>query len=266
MGAPGSTTNGVMLELLDLREQARHHQPSIELPANEAVRHSAVATWRARMVAEHGSARVFEALHGQLVRAGLDGRRAARVAGFAEDERRHGVLCGAVVEALGGEAIAPALALVEVPEHPDVSPVEGAVRNLLSVSCLSETIAVALIGAERLEMPDGELRELLTRIYADECGHANFGWGLLEELLTEVDSEGMARLDAYLRIAFRELESHELAHLPVGPAPPPDAAALGVCDGHAARDLFYATVERVIVPGLQARGLGAQIAWSSRAS
>ena len=39
---------------------------------------------------------------------------------------------------------------------------------MLSICCLSETVAVSLIGAERIEMPDGELRELLTKIYADE--------------------------------------------------------------------------------------------------
>ena len=32
-------------------------------------------------------------------------------------------------------------------------------------------VAVALIGAERMEMPDGELRDLLTGIWSDEVGH-----------------------------------------------------------------------------------------------
>ena len=42
------------------------------------------------------------------------------------------------------------------------TPLEAALRNMLSICCLSETVAVSLIGAERLEMPAGELRKLLT--------------------------------------------------------------------------------------------------------
>ena len=42
---------------------------------------------------------------------------------------------------------------------------EGVLRNLLGVCFLSETVAVALIGADRLAMPSGALRNLLTEIY-----------------------------------------------------------------------------------------------------
>ena len=59
-------------------------------------------------------------------------------------ERRHGVLCGAVVEALGGEARAEVPERAPFPDHGDVSPREGALRNVLSVACLSETVAVSL--------------------------------------------------------------------------------------------------------------------------
>jgi len=70
-----------------------------------------------------------------------------------------------------------------VPAHEDAgSPLEAAVRNLLSICCLSETVAVSLIGAERLEMPSGELRDLLTGIYSDEVGHSRFGWRQLGTL------------------------------------------------------------------------------------
>jgi hypothetical protein len=36
-----------------------------------------------------------------------------------------------------------------------------------------------------------------------------------------------------------------------------------VCDGPGARQLFFATVEQVIVPGLQAHGLDALAAWKA---
>jgi hypothetical protein len=148
--------------------------------------------------------------------------------------------------------------------HADVPPVEGVLRNVLSVSCMSETVAVSLIGAERLTMPEGDLRALLTRIWADEIGHARFGWLLVAELLPALGAETRARLNAYLAVAFAHLERHELAHIPVGVRPPPEGAALGLCSGADARALFYATVEDVIVPRLEAFGLAASQAWNER--
>ena len=217
------------------------------------------------MVNEHGSARVFEGLAAQLEQVGISDEDLARLRSFADEERRHGVLCGAVVEALGGEAVAPALAVIPYPMHEEVDPLEAALRNLLSISCLSETIAVSLIGAERLEMPEGELKELLTRIYAEECGHSNFGWRLLETLLGMGDDDLRRRLGEYLVVAFAHLEQHELRHLPLNAEVPPGGAALGLCSGTDARALFYATVERIIVPGLESRGLPARQAWNRRA-
>lgn len=250
------------MSLLDLRTGARGAAPRVA--ASPAVRARAIATWRGRMVNEHGSARVFEALAAQMERAGFSSETSGACAAFAEEERTHGVLCGAVVEAFGGAAVAPSLAPAELPEHEDVGRVEAVLRNVLSVSCLSESVAVALIGAERLRMPGGELRDLLTRIYADEVGHARFGWRLVTSEAPRLDAAARARLGAYLAVAFAHLEAHELAHLPITGPLPRGAETAGVCDGAEARDLFYATVTDVLVPQLEALGLPAARAWDAR--
>lgn len=247
---------------LDLRGVARAEMPSLpELPGLFA---AAVPTWLGRMVNEHESSAVFESLAAQLASAGLDEARVRACRGFADEERRHGVLCGAVVEALGGEARAPSRAHPPFPAHPGVEPREAVLRNVLSVCCLSETVAVALIGAERLEMPAGPLRELLTRILADEVGHARFGWTLLRELAPSLTADARARLGAYLSVAFAHLERHELEHLPLHATPPEAGAALGLCNGRDARALFFDTVREVIVPALESLGLPAAEAWSGR--
>lgn len=224
------------------------------------LRDAAIATWRGRMVNEHGSARVFEGLARQFEEAGL-GELGAEVETFAIEERRHGVLCGAVVEALGGEAIAEVAPGETYPLHEDVAPLEGALRNMLSICCLSETVAVALIGAERIEMPEGELRELLTRIWSDEVGHSRFGWRTLERLAPMLDAATRARLGDYLEVAFVHLVEHELGHLPLASRPPPEGVAYGLCSGPDARVLFFDTVAQVIVPGLEAHGIPAEKAW-----
>lgn len=247
--------------LLDLRTDARANLPA--LPADlPHLRDAAIGTWRGRMINEHSSARVFDGLARQFEAAGL-ADVVEEVRGFASEERRHGVLCGSVVEALGGEAVAEIPAGDDYPEHEDASsPLEAALRNMLSICCLSETVAVSLIGAERIEMPEGELRELLTRIWADEVGHSRFGWRTLGRIAPTLDAATKDRLGEYLEVAFDHLVEHELAHLPESSQPPPEGVAYGLCSGPDARKLFFDTVTEVIVPGLEVHGIPAGRAWS----
>jgi hypothetical protein len=251
------------MQSIDLRDLSR--RVAVEVPQLEHVRGAAIGTWLGRMQNEYGSSAVFDALALQMERAGFDAVRVATCRGFADEERRHGVLCGAVVEALGGEAKGVLREQHEFPLHEDAaSPVEGVLRNLLSISCLSETIAVSLIGAEREEMPEGSLRDLLTTIWADEIGHARFGWKIVAEITPLLDFDTKSRLGEYLRVAFAHLEEHELAHLPLTSCPPPEGVELGLCSGSDARVLFFETVETVIVPSLEALGLPARAAWEAR--
>lgn len=249
--------------LLDLRAQARASRPA--LPELPQLREAAIATWRGRMINEHGSSRVFAALAAQAAQLGLSRDVIGQLLEFEAEERRHGVLCGSVVEALGGEARADVAEPRDLPLHADVPPLQAFLRNVLSVSCLSETVAVALIGAERHEMPEGALRDVLSSIWADEIGHARFGWRVAQELVPQLDADAKARLALYLRVAFRHLELHELAHLPLASKPPAEGIQLGLCSGAEARTLFYATVSEAILPPLDELGLAASTAWACRA-
>ncbi|MDC0672498.1 ferritin-like domain-containing protein [Nannocystis radixulma] len=246
---------------LDLRAEAQQRRPAIAVP--QALAPAVVGTWRARMVNEHGSSHVFAQLADQLAALGW-ASDAAEANSFAAEEREHGRLCGAVVEAAGGEARAPCAAPSVLPAHADTTPRAAALRNVISICCLSETVAVALIGAERLEMPDGPLRELLSQILGDEVGHARFGWRLLAREAGALTPAERAALAIYLPLAFAHLEAHELAHLPVGASWPEDAAQYGLCAGADARALFFDTVDQVIIPGLEAHGLPAADAWKAR--
>lgn len=247
--------------LLDLRADARDRRPAIVVPP--ALAPAVIATWRARMVNEHGSSHVFTQLADQLAALGWTDD-AAEAHSFAAEEREHGRLCGAVVEAAGGEALAHAAPPQALPPHADTTPRAAALRNLVSICCLSETVAVALIGAERLLMPEGPLRELLAQILADEVGHARFGWRLLAREAATLRPDEHAALTRYLPVALAHLEAHELAHLPVAARWPDDAAHYGLCDGGDARSLFQDTIDQVILPGLEAHGLPAVSAWKAR--
>ncbi len=234
--------------MLDLRDEARAVELELDTYPDD-LRGPAIGTWCGRMLNEYGSAGVFEALAAQLEETGFGEELARECLGFASEERRHGVLCGAVVEALGGSARAQTRAQAPFPAHPDAPPRAAVLRNVIHVCCMSETVAVSLIGAERLEMPEGPLRELLTGIYADEIGHARFGWRLLDAVGPSLTEAERNAVEAYLPVAFAHLEHHELLHLPLR-QPPPDGDQLGLCAGSDARELFYDTLSSVIRPGL----------------
>lgn len=244
--------------ILDLRARARAVGLAlVDEPDLAPIREAAIATWRERMRNEYGSAEVFAALADQLARAGLR-EAAARCHEFAGQERRHGIECGAVVEALGGQASCRAIEPPSYPRHLDASDeLEAILRNVISICCMSETVAVALITAEREQMPAGPLRDCLTGILADEVAHARFGWRLLDALVAELSPSAREGITRYLPIAFAHLVEHELSHLPTDWVPPPQGAVYGLCDGRQARRLFARVVSDAIVPGLRARGLAA---------
>ncbi len=244
--------------VLDLRLAARAYLP--ELGDAGALRFAAIETWRARMVNEYASNEVFVALADQLRECGFGDEAHSECMRFSAEEQKHGVLCGAVVEALGGEAIAPIGPRDAFPAHAGAPLRARALRNAVSVCCLSETVAVSLIGAERLEMPASPLRELLTRIYADEVGHARFGWKLLTAVAPELDATERDAIDRYLPTALAHLEAHELAHLPARHGPT-GGERYGLCSGLDARELLYDTIREVILPQLDALGFRAGQAW-----
>lgn len=224
------------------------------------------ATWLGRMVNEYRSGAVFEHTAKVLARAGCPAHVVDTCLGFAAEERNHGVLCGAVVVRAGGEARAVVGPEEPFPEHADTTPRAAAVRHLISISCMAETVAVALVGDERERMPEGPLRDVLTRIWADEIGHARFGWRTVAALLPELDADEREAVIAYLPVAFEHLERHELAHLPVAFRAPLGGDEVGLCSGLEARELFYATVEHAVVSGLEAIGLPATEAWNRRSA
>lgn len=180
------------------------------------------------------------------------------------DELRHARQCAQVLHGLGGATLAALPDLQMMPDHSDVQPLEGLLRNVLSVCCLSETIAVALIQAERCEVDVPEIAEVLRQILGDEAQHARFGWTLLEECNDRIDAEMRQRLNAYLRVAFAHVEQHELRYLSPHCRDDDAGASVGVCDGAQARALFYDTVSEVIVPQLNRYGFAAHEAWAQR--
>ena len=222
----------------------------------------AVRTWRGRMVNEHVSARVFAGLVPQMMKAGVSPSLQAQLPEYIADEYRHAEQCAGVVLALGGDPVAELPELPDMPDHDDVGPLEAVLRNVISICCLSETVAVSIIRAEHVELEGSKLGEVLGTILADEVQHARFGWQLVGDLLPRLDDSARARLTKYLEVALVHQIAYEIPKLPFNPGLRREVAAAGVCDGADAQDLFYDTISEVVVPTLQALGLDAEGAWA----
>jgi hypothetical protein len=240
--------------VLDLRSEAKRQRlvlPPLNL--DDEARALAVAHWRRQMVNEHASARVFAALLPQLMKAGTPAREHRAVVQMMEQELRHGVLCAAMVEALGAEAVSEMPDLPDVPMHEDVEPVEALLRNVLSISCLHETFAVSAIENRRQRTECAPVAAILKEILRDEVKHARFGWKMLDSLSPKLDRGMRDRLSEYLVDAFRHL--FEIQYVPASAsAGVPEVGALPAAES---APLFIDVVRAAIVPGLEAHGLDA---------
>ncbi len=248
---------------LDLRDEARRAPLDVgdtsDLTRDE--RAAALRNWSDRMVSEHVSSRVFAGFFDKLLRAGMPSRHLDLARAAMDEERAHAVLCARALTALGGEARAPLPdPLPRVAQHDDADPIEAVLRDAISIGACSETVAVALVGAEREQAATPDLHDVLDRILADEVGHARLGWKLLDELLPAVSERTKRRLSAYLVAVFE----HQLAfHSPFldMPATTDRGVSVGAPDGPSNFRIFATTMTGITVPGLEERGLLARKAW-----
>lgn len=224
--------------------------------------------WRKRMVHEHQSAAVFTDLVPQMMaaEAPLDFKTVVTRSGL--DELRHAGLCGQVVEFLGGEAEAQAdLEMHDLPEHPDVDRFQAALRNVVFASCLSETVSMALLTAEREHVEEPFIDRVLDQLTGDESLHARLGWVYLDECIDAHPERSREALADYLPVAFRGFENEMLGAMPLGNAPDDvleEARKLGFSESSRARAILSDTIHEVIIPRLEDFGLPAADAWEAR--
>lgn len=249
---------------LDLRAEASARGP-VPLPETrlEPGEHVAlVASWRARMASEYVSARVFAAMIPQAMAAGISAADTLALAKMAEEEIDHAIRCARVVASLGEQPVTELPALPRVPTHDDTSPLEAFLRNVLDVSCISETVAVALVGSERELAGTKELGVELERILADEVGHARFGWRLVEAIVPSLPKSTRSRLGAFLAVTFRERLGRFASFLLL-PDASREAMSFGAPAGPGTFRVFYETLEAVSIPRLESFGIPARRAFDA---
>lgn len=251
------------MSTLDLRRDARRGALGpLDLAGVSPVDlESARTNWKERMVSEHASARVFGELVGGMMRAGLPAEETYRVADMVRQELDHARLCAKVLVAIGVEPVADLPELVHVPSHEDAtSPLEAVLRNVISIGCCSETVAVALVATERELAGPPALRRVLDQILRDEIKHSRFGWRLVSRLAPSLSARERASLGEYLVDAFAHQVRFHAPFLAM-PCAGEQGLALGAPHGRSNWLVFTTTMDDIVVPGLERCGLPAREAW-----
>lgn len=220
--------------------------------------------WRRRTEAEYSSAVLTHHLTLWLMQLVAPFELTRLGLAIVDDELVHSELSHQVYVAAAGQQVvdlkAKRLGLADV-ARPQI--LDGVVRAGVESFCLGETVAVRLFGKLRAPCVQPQARAALDRILRDEVRHKEFGWTLLEWLLSIPQSEQVRQIiDSELPGMFKRLRAN-YAHAQLGAErkfiasraawglmPPPDYAAT-----------LEETLERDYVPLFGALGIDASRAW-----
>lgn len=163
--------------------------------------------WRARIAAEYTSAAITQHLVLWLIQVGAPPDLIDEGLAIVGDELVHSRLSHEVYARAGGTEppaiVREQLALARTSDRLEVDVLRIAVR----VFCLGETVAVPLFKHLRERCTEPVARDALDRILRDEVRHRDFGWDLLDWLLsTPLAVEIPAMISASLPQMFRQLE------------------------------------------------------------
>lgn len=201
------------------------------------------------------------------------------------DEVRHAELCGRMAVTCWPEGIESEPKAFEWPPPrfawPDAPPIDDgeaarmrwAADAILTSCCIGETLSLPLFEAVATVNTDRVCGQVIEQILRDEHLHAAFGWEALATLVEPLGDADRAwlqaqlsvRLASYERGATRGTSLEQLAgsSLTIEPGDPAEPN-LAILSPEQYAMIFYATVERDILPGFERLGFDAKSAWANR--
>lgn len=224
--------------------------------ASDRVRHE----WRARIAAEYTSAAITQHLVLWLIQVGGPPDLIEAGLAIVTDELTHSRLSHEVYTAAGGDA-PPALDREQLGLHRSAMPLERDIlETAVRVFCLGETVAVPLFKHLRERCTQEAARAALDRILRDEVRHRDFGWDLLDYLLSIDHADQVpGQVVAMLPQMMVELEgtygaANEAIACDDGVMSEEDRA-WGLAPPRDYADILARTIERDYRPRFDARGI-----------
>jgi hypothetical protein len=172
----------------------------------------------------------------------------------ASDEDRHAELCADLVRHFGGDAPARAVAHPREVASSGLTPRERVLYEVVALSCVTETLSAALLGAIVEQARDDRVKQTAHAILRDEIEHGRLGWAHLS--LESARGEGRF-LGDYLPAMLQGTIDDEIfaEEDDASEAIETALAGLGALSRADRRELFVATMREVVFPGLERFGV-----------
>jgi hypothetical protein len=221
--------------------------------ADESVRELARRVWCYRLGSELEAAQRFRGLVPTLRALGVSAVIVAMADKAAVDELRHASLCRQLIEYFGGVP----------PPEPQISlrslaPAglagrEGTLYEVVALSCVTETLSTALLGALVARARDPVCKQAMHSILRDEVDHSRLGWALLAE---ERARGARDCVGEYLPDMFAATLGDEFFSLATAPDPRlAELAGFGSLELAERQQIVRETLVHVIFPGLERFGI-----------
>jgi hypothetical protein len=220
--------------------------------SNEA-RAQAARVWRQRHRSELEAMVRFGRLSSELARCGASSQVVALASQAALDELEHAELCRGLVEHFGG-TIASDCVIEAEPVAPRHWPhAERLLYELVAMSCVTETLSTALLGALVESARDPLVRRTMLAVLRDEVMHSKLGWAFLAEQHQKgrrpaIGEHLPAMLDA-------TVGPHLFQGTSAGSELTLELSGLGCLDVESCRRIVRETLELVVFPGLARFGV-----------
>jgi hypothetical protein len=235
-------------------DRARYPEAALRLAGEEA---------RALAAGEYSAVESFALLTLSLASHAVPFDLVAASAGVPSDELRHaelalrfaGLCDGAPAEAF--ERREPAL-------PPQRLSLEELDQLVIQLPVVSETLALAMLTECKDQARDPVARSFFGHLVADELHHARLGWYYLAWRAPQWTPAERQRAADWAASIVIEVERRFATGRDAAPRSRAAARALGVLDTPSLRRSVKRVMEEEIVPGLDALGLGGQVAWKLR--
>jgi hypothetical protein len=205
--------------------------------------------WSKRVVAEHQATSRFAGYAARLETQRVPSPLLIEMEKASVDERRHLDLCLAVVRRFSDAPIDLPVQHVYVHSSDDA---EQLLTDVVAACCFSETLNVSVLTASLEAASDTGIQQTTRELLADEVDHSRLGWAYLAWAHRQGQGDSLGEQ------LPRMLASVTLPLLFADTPPLPEEAALlelGDLPVRARRELFFQTVNQVILPGLEAQGI-----------